>query len=401
MNNMKFLILAVGLIGASLCIVAARNDLTDFYEELTYGHSSLLTVLADLPNEKTYVGRYARQFFYALLGLSGAAAFVGWFTVTNQSGKSGQARGREGSSRWQNSMNIDVNKTPDGLPRVAWQEPVLSVVSGIKIHFYLLAAITFIAALLFSFAINIYAFPIIWGVLFVVGMIKSPPQHRFPKAIDRECYVEKRGNELYFRSNFYGNDDPRQKDEPQKWEIPLHLLSAFMLSTEKEWLQATADKTQDDRTRDQFVIFAVSHHGRRVLVSLNCMNRSDNADLHAVLREQFSPADFHSTDSGGSQQYQQREEADTGQWQHENRQSGGRSEETAQPSGDYAAAMRRFGLSEPFTKEQLAAAYREKVNALHPDRWEGLPPHIKQQLDDHLKELNAARDLIKKLKGWR
>lgn len=54
-----------------------------------------------------------------------------------------------------------------------------------------------------------------------------------------------------------------------------------------------------------------------------------------------------------------------------------------------------------FTYEDLKQAHRKKLRQLHPDQYEQLPEHIKVQLDDEMKAVNAARDYLKKWKGWK
>jgi hypothetical protein len=71
------------------------------------------------------------------------------------------------------------------------------------------------------------------------------------------------------------------------------------------------------------------------------------------------------------------------------------------PTKDYHAAIRYFGLDEHlFTYENLRKAHKKKVLDLHPDKLQSFPEHIRRQLDDELKTINAARDLVKKRKGW-
>lgn len=194
-------------------------------------------------------------------------------------------------------MKIEAGQTPDGLPRVAWQEPTLSMGHGFKMQFYIVAGFTGLLALLITSALannpkntfgdNLAFFLVVWCILFFMGFIKALSPRRFPKMVNRKCHIEKRNDGLYFCSDFDGKGDARRND-PQKWELRAELLSSFMLGTETEWFHSDAAVKPVD---DQFVIFAVNQHGRRVLVSCNCMNRNDNADLHAVLREQFSPYD--------------------------------------------------------------------------------------------------------------
>jgi hypothetical protein len=77
-------------------------------------------------------------------------------------------------------------------------------------------------------------------------------------------------------------------------------------------------------------------------------------------------------------------------------------QEAPDPSKDANAAIRYFGLDPHlFTYEDLRRAYKKKVLDLHPDKLQSFPEHIRRQLDDELKTINAARDLIKILKGWK
>jgi hypothetical protein len=76
--------------------------------------------------------------------------------------------------------------------------------------------------------------------------------------------------------------------------------------------------------------------------------------------------------------------------------------EPPDPTKDVDAAIRFYGLDKHlFTYEDLRQAHKKKVLALHPDKLQSFPEHIRQQLDDELKTINAARDLIKKMKGWK
>ena len=76
-------------------------------------------------------------------------------------------------------------------------------------------------------------------------------------------------------------------------------------------------------------------------------------------------------------------------------------QEPPDPTKSVDAALRFFGLDEHlFTYEDLRQAHRKKARALHPDNYGQLPPYIQAQLDDEMKKVNAARDLLKKWKGW-
>jgi len=76
-------------------------------------------------------------------------------------------------------------------------------------------------------------------------------------------------------------------------------------------------------------------------------------------------------------------------------------QEPPDPTKSIDAALRFFGLDKHlFTYEDLRQAHRKKARNLHPDNYGQLPPHIQSQLDDEMKKVNAARDLLKKWKGW-
>ena len=76
-------------------------------------------------------------------------------------------------------------------------------------------------------------------------------------------------------------------------------------------------------------------------------------------------------------------------------------QEPPDPTKSVDAALRFFGLDEHlFTYEDLRQAHRKKARNLHPDNYGQLPPYIQAQLDDEMKKVNSARDLLKKWKGW-
>jgi hypothetical protein len=54
-----------------------------------------------------------------------------------------------------------------------------------------------------------------------------------------------------------------------------------------------------------------------------------------------------------------------------------------------------------FTFEDLRQAYRKKVRQLHPDQYEQLPEDMLKDLDNRLKAVNVAHDLLKQWKGWK
>jgi flagellar biosynthesis GTPase FlhF len=73
-----------------------------------------------------------------------------------------------------------------------------------------------------------------------------------------------------------------------------------------------------------------------------------------------------------------------------------------EPAKNYEDALWYFGLdANTFTKDDLKAAHRSKTLELHPDKWGGLPEHIRKQVEDEQKTINASRDLVRKVKGWR
>ncbi len=104
--------------------------------------------------------------------------------------------------------------------------------------------------------------------------------------------------------------------------------------------------------------------------------------------------------SSGEQQQRQ-----SGQ-QRQRQASGGQQQQQPpppDPMNNISDAISYFGLDpHNYTYEDLRAAYKKKVEALHPDKWGiELPGHIRKQLDDEMKVLNAVRDLLKKEKGWK
>lgn len=72
------------------------------------------------------------------------------------------------------------------------------------------------------------------------------------------------------------------------------------------------------------------------------------------------------------------------------------------PTKNVDEALRFFGLDRNlFTYEDLRQAHKKKVLALHPDKLQSFPDHIRRSLEEEMMIINAARDLIKKWKGWK
>lgn len=72
------------------------------------------------------------------------------------------------------------------------------------------------------------------------------------------------------------------------------------------------------------------------------------------------------------------------------------------PTKNVDDAVRFFGLDKAlFTYEDLRQAHKKKVLALHPDKLQSFPDHIRRQLEEEMMIINSARDLIKKWKGWK
>lgn len=68
-------------------------------------------------------------------------------------------------------------------------------------------------------------------------------------------------------------------------------------------------------------------------------------------------------------------------------------EQDLEPARDaYALALDLLGLSDPFTSGELKRVYRQAMKAAHPDAG---------GINNAAQELNAARDLIMKVKGWK
>ncbi len=72
------------------------------------------------------------------------------------------------------------------------------------------------------------------------------------------------------------------------------------------------------------------------------------------------------------------------------------------PTKNMDDALRFFALDKNlFTYEDLRQAHKKKVLALHPDKLQSFPDHIRRQLEEEMMVVNGARDLIKKWKGWK
>lgn len=118
--------------------------------------------------------------------------------------------------------------------------------------------------------------------------------------------------------------------------------------------------------------------------------RKREEEMHAYRRAQGQTKDRASGRAEGSDKQEQP--------QH---QSPPPPQEPPDPTKSVDAALRFFGLDKHlFTYEDLRQAHRKKARNLHPDNYGQLPPHIQSQLDDEMKKVNAARDLIKKSRDW-
>ena len=114
-------------------------------------------------------------------------------------------------------------------------------------------------------------------------------------------------------------------------------------------------------------------------------------------RDEFATFDefLYAFEHGGKR----REEYEEPKWDSSRRgnerQGGGDERKRAPPDpreAAFAAACRLFGLPESgFTRDQLNARYRALMSATHPD---------KGGSNQRAAAINAARDLIKRTKGW-
>ena len=66
------------------------------------------------------------------------------------------------------------------------------------------------------------------------------------------------------------------------------------------------------------------------------------------------------------------------------------------PKFDRLTPRQIFGLGPSFTRQQLDQARRKFVQELHPDRWHHLPPQERNALEEALKQVNAAYDVLKR-----
>lgn len=72
------------------------------------------------------------------------------------------------------------------------------------------------------------------------------------------------------------------------------------------------------------------------------------------------------------------------------------------PAKNLKDAIELFGLDEhSFTYDDLNAAWKKIVQKYHPDRFDGLAEELLHAAQEKLKTINAARDLIKRWKGWK
>lgn len=63
---------------------------------------------------------------------------------------------------------------------------------------------------------------------------------------------------------------------------------------------------------------------------------------------------------------------------------------------DNRTAYEILGLQSGASRDEIVKAYREKVKALHPDRWIQMPPHLRKELEEEMKKINGA---YKRLSG--
>ena len=125
-------------------------------------------------------------------------------------------------------------------------------------------------------------------------------------------------------------------------------------------------------------------------------------DMEAERRRREQEArSFRSEQERQEKARNKQEESSCQEQREEPRKSPPPPEAAPDPAKDYDAAIRFFGLDQHlFTYEDLRKAHKKKVLDLHPDKLQSFPEHIRRQLDDELKTINAARDLIKKRQGW-
>lgn len=89
-----------------------------------------------------------------------------------------------------------------------------------------------------------------------------------------------------------------------------------------------------------------------------------------------------------------------GQYQHQYQQGGFRQA----PSRDQLAdAYELLGVKDTATSQELKRAYRKLMNEHHPDKLaaKGLPPEMMELAKQKTQELQAAYDLIRKVKGFK
>lgn len=126
-------------------------------------------------------------------------------------------------------------------------------------------------------------------------------------------------------------------------------------------------------------------------------------------REEYHKRNDHDRSSAyrAHQEKQQRQRSrpppdDDDPFQSGGRQRAKQEQPERNPAKNFQDALWLFELSEEaLTPESLQAAYKKKMLAHHPDRWNDISERTRKQLEDDLKIINAARDLIKKYKGWK
>jgi DnaJ like chaperone protein len=57
-------------------------------------------------------------------------------------------------------------------------------------------------------------------------------------------------------------------------------------------------------------------------------------------------------------------------------------------------ACRTLQLTQPYTAEQLRAAYRQRMSQYHPDKVDSLGPEFRELAESKSKEINRAFDLL-------
>lgn len=190
-------------------------------------------------------------------------------------------------------MKIDIEKTFEGLPRVAWQESALSLNKGFLLSFILAFVMVVFVLMgtsnkeiksssdLGSFlVIALFSTAVLW-----IYVYSRRPVQRVHTSAARSCWVENRGGRLFFCTDF--KDSEISLSHTQSRDMPLDNLANFMLGTENEWLLSATERRDKTESTDQTVIFAVGEDNSRILVACNNFSKSDNADLHVALTRTF------------------------------------------------------------------------------------------------------------------